>query len=85
MAWPTEVKRPSERIKAVLSGEVLYGDECASIQSACTFYFYQGACSILKMETREKRREALSRIPASVRPFIENEVRRLWDLRRQLS
>ena len=72
---------PSERIKAVLSGQVRFEGEDKAIQSACTFYFYQGAKSVLSLETKEKRREALSRVPENVRPFIENEVRRLWALR----
>lgn len=70
-------ERPSERIKAVLSGQVRYEDEDSAIQSACTFYFYQGAKSVLRLDTKEKRRAALSRVPENVRPFIEDEVRRL--------
>lgn len=74
-------ERPSERIQSVLIGKVRFEDEDKAIQSACTFYFYQGAKSVLSLETKEKRRAALSRVPENVRPFIEDEVRRLLALR----
>lgn len=81
MAWPEHIPKPSERMKAVLMGHVRYEDEDESIQSICTFHFYKGAKSILALDTKEKRRAALSRIPESVRPYVEAEVRRLWALR----
>lgn len=81
MAWPASIPKPSERMKAVLTGQVRFEDEDEAIQSICTFQFYKGAKSILALDTKEKRRAALSRIPESVRPYVEAEVRRLWALR----
>ena len=50
-----------------------------SIQSACSLYIYQGACSVLDLPDIEARRAALARLPALIRPHIEAEIRKLWE------
>ena len=72
---------PSERIAAVLAGRVRMEDEDEAIQSACRFPIYQGAEAILRLNTKEKRRAALAKIPESVRPYVEREAIRLHKLR----
>ena len=72
---------PSKRIEAVLSGRVKMEDEDESIQSACRFPIYQGADAILRLDTKEKRRAALAKIPETVRPYVEREAIRLHKLR----
>lgn len=74
--------RPSFRIKQVLSGKVKLEDEDQGIQSACSFHIYKGAVSILSMTTLQARRDALSKLPEAIRPHVEKEVRRLFDLKR---
>ena len=72
---------PSKRIENVLSGKVRMEDEDEAIQSACRFPIYQGAKAILSLDTKEKRRAALSKIPESIRPHVEKEAIRLHNLR----
>jgi hypothetical protein len=57
-------------------------DEDLSIQSACSLYIYQGACSVLDLPDIEARRAALARLPALIRPHIEAEIRKLWEGRK---
>lgn len=71
-------KRPSDRIKAVLMGRVPLEQEDESIQSACSKYIYDGAKSILSIKDKERRRKALDKVPALIRPHIEAEVMRLF-------
>ena len=76
---------PSKRIKMVLSGEVRMDDEHPSIQSACRLHIYHGAEAVLSLPTKEARRAALSKIPESVRPYVEREAIRLHKLRNSLT
>lgn len=79
--WPPG-KRPSERIEAVLRGVTPLESEDASIQSACSWYIYEGAYEILRMPTKLARQAALAKIPRLVRPHIEAEIMRLHRMRR---
>jgi hypothetical protein len=69
-------RRPSDRIKAVLMGKVALEDEDQGIRSACSKHIYDGAVSVLRLP-KEKRRAALDRLPALIRPHVEQEVIRL--------
>jgi hypothetical protein len=71
-------RRPSDRIKAVLMGKVAMEDEEEGIQSACSKHIYDGAKSILAIPDKEKRRRALDRLPALIRPHIEREAWRIF-------
>jgi len=79
--WRPEL-RPSRRIDRVLRGEVALEDEDASIQSACSFYIHEGATEILAIKDKERRRRALMKIPALIRPHVEKEVWRIFEQRR---
>ena len=79
--WPQGL-RPSERIRAVLLGKVPLDSEDPSIQSACSWYIYEGAAEILKMPGKQARRAALARIPELVRPHVQAEMIRLHRMRR---
>lgn len=72
-------KRPSDRIHAVLMGEVELASEDAGIQSVCSKYIFDGATAVLKLKTKEARRAALDRAPALIRPHLEREVIRLYN------
>lgn len=69
---------PSRKLHDLLSGRTAWDDADKSIQSWAQFEIYRGARDILKLPTKEKRREMLDRIPASLRPRIEAEIMRLW-------
>lgn len=71
-------KRPSDRIRAVLMGEVELTSEDAGIQSVCSKYIFDGATAVLKLKTKEARRAALDKAPALIRPHLEREVMRLF-------
>lgn len=79
--WKPDL-RPSLRIKKVLRGEVPLESEEPAIQSACSFYIYEGAVELLSIPGKQARRAALSRIPALIRPHIEKEAWRIFDRRR---
>ena len=73
--------RPTDQINEVLSGKLHYELAQPAIQSACRLQIYEGACAILKMPDKEARRAALDRIPALIRPYVEEEAMRLWRIR----
>ena len=79
----TDETRPSSRIRRVLRGQVRMEDEEPGIQSACRKYIYDGAVSILAIEGKEARNKALSRVPVLIRPYIEMEARRIYELRKK--
>jgi len=70
--------KPSERIRRVLTGVVRLEDEDAAIQSVCSKYIFDGAMTILSINGKVARKNALSRLPELIRPHIENEVWRIY-------
>lgn len=79
----TDATRPSKRIERILRGKIRMEDEDEGIQSACRKYIYDGAVSILAIEGKEARNKALSRVPVLIRPYIEMEARRIYELRKK--
>lgn len=75
------VKKPSERLKDVLSGKVRLEDEDESIQSWCSFSIHQGAVAIMNKPTKEERQKALQKIPESIRPYVQDRLIVLWNRR----
>lgn len=79
--WKPET-RPSARIDRVLRGLVRLEDEDPAIRSACSKYIYEGALELLSIPGKAARRNALARVPEAIRPHIEKEAWRIFDLRR---
>jgi len=77
MPW-SEAVRPSVWLRRVLSGEIDMKDAPEAIRSWARLAIYQGAKEVLAIHGKEKRRAALARVPANIRPYIEAEVIRLW-------
>ena len=71
-------RRPSDRIRAVLMGQVALESEDPAIQSVCSKYIFDGATAVLKLKTKEARRAALDKAPALIRPHLEREIMRLF-------
>ena len=71
-------KRPTDRIRAVLTGKAPLEGEDPAIQSVCSKYIFDGATAVLKLKTKDARRAALDRAPALIRPHLEREVMRLF-------
>jgi len=67
-----------------LSGALPREQIPAAVLSWSQFFIYQGAREIVLMEAREERLAALEKIPASIRPLVEAEVRELWEVRKEL-
>ena len=65
-------------MREVLKGEVHYELAQPAIQSACRLQIYEGACEILRLPDKEARRAALNKLPALIRPYVEEEAMRLW-------
>jgi len=65
----------------VLSGRIPYSQASPSIQSWLRYDIHLGAIEILALPQHE-RKAALSRIPETVRPLVEAEVKRVWTMRR---
>ena len=72
--------RPSEQINQIMSGRSPYEIAQPAIQSACRIQIYQGACEILKLD-QPLRKAALEKLPALIRPYIQEEVVRIWRIR----
>ena len=73
--------RPSVLIPMVLRGEMLMADAPDAIRSACRLPIYHAARMIVDAPDKGTRRSMLGKIPPSVRPFVEAEVKRLWAFR----
>jgi len=54
----------------------------AGIRSAIRIEIYRAACAVLEHEDKTSRKTALARIPARIRPHIETEARRIWEMRK---
>lgn len=67
----------------VLSGCIRMTDAPTAVQSWLRHDIFLGADEILALPQYE-RKAALARIPVLVRPYVENEVRRLWAMDRSL-
>jgi len=67
-------------MEEVLSGKLHYELAHPAIKSACRLQIYEGACEILKIP-QPLRKAALEKIPALIRPYVEEEVVRLWRMR----
>jgi hypothetical protein len=63
-----------------MAGQSSYEIAQPAIQSACRLQIYQGACEILKLD-QPLRKAALEKLPALIRPYIQEEVVRLWRIR----
>lgn len=79
--WKQEL-RPTYRIEQVLRGRVRLEDEDPAIQSACRLPIHQGALELLAIPGKVARRAALQRIPPLIRPHVEREAFRIYDMRR---
>lgn len=72
------VEKPSLILRRVLMGELPMRDAPDSIQSWARFPIYQAAKQIIAVKELGNRRNMLGKIPATVRPYVEAEIKRLW-------
>lgn len=69
-------------MKEVMEGRKPIEDLDAGIRSAIRIDIYRAACAVLEHEDKTSRKTALARIPARIRPHIEAEARRIWEMRK---
>lgn len=74
-------KLPSEQLADLMEGRVIWDDAPKSIRSWAMFPIYSAANGILKMP-KEKRRAAIDRAPVTVRPILEDQIKRLWKMQK---
>ena len=77
---PDEIPRPSKQLEDLLTGKTAWDDAPPAIRSWAQLPIYQAAKQIVAAPDKGTRRNMLGRIPANVRPHVENEVKRLWKL-----
>jgi hypothetical protein len=80
--WPSNVPRPSDQLADLLRGKLAWGDAPEAIRSWAELPIHQAAAQIVAAPDKGARRNMLGRIPASVRPHVETEVKRLWGRRK---
>lgn len=79
------ITRPAQWwLNEVLAGRITMEDAPASIQSWARFPIFQGAREIVLMETQDERKAELAKVPPLIRPWVEGEVKRIWEMRREL-
>jgi len=78
----TDVVRPTEILTEVLSGRIDMTSAQKAIQSQARLPIYDAASTILAQPDITKRRKMLAKIPELIRPYIEDEIKRLWKMRK---
>ena len=73
---------PSRLIADVIVGRTDLEDQQPAIQSACRLEIYNRACMILDLETKIERRSAIANLPAKLKPHVEKEIMRVWEMRK---
>lgn len=81
MVWHN-AKRPSAQLEDLMMGHVAWEEAQPGIRSWAGRFIYDAACQIIAAPDKATRRRMLGRIPATVRPQVEAEVKRLWGERR---
>jgi len=56
----------------------------ASVRSWSSFFVYRAALGIVLLPTQEERRARLDQAPPRMRPYVEEEIARLWPMRAEL-
>jgi hypothetical protein len=67
----------------LLEGRVTPENADPRIMHWAELYIFQGAEEILSLPSRDERRIALSKVPETIRPYVEREAKRLWELRKK--
>lgn len=78
----SSIAKPSEQLFDLLMGKTAWDDAPDSIRSWARKPIYDAAVEIFKIEWKGNRRNALSKIPAAIRPKVEAEMIRLHNLNR---
>lgn len=66
---------PSEQLAAYLNGE---SAGSPAIRSWAAIEIWNAAVFVSGLPTLEKRRTALEKIPVTIRPYVKDDMRRIW-------
>lgn len=77
-------KWPTEQLSDLLTGKVKWEEAQPAIRSWASFHIYDAAKQIVLMVDKEQRRMALEKIPEAMRPYVKQEVKRIWPMRASL-
>jgi hypothetical protein len=80
--WVGDAQKPSAQLADLLSGKMDWDAAPDAIKSWAQLPIHQAAVQILSEPSKGTRRNMLGRIPATIRPHVEAEAKRLWGLRR---
>jgi hypothetical protein len=72
----------TEALLDLLEGRVAPKDADPRILNWAEFHIHKGAQEILSLPTLADRAKALEKVPATVRPYVEREAKRIWELRK---
>ena len=75
-------KLPSAQLAELLNGHIAWDKAAPAIRSWAAFAIHDAACQVLAITGQEKRRIALDKLPAHIRPMVEAEALRVWNWRR---
>ena len=74
--------RPSEELRALLTGEQDWQETSAAVKSWAAFFIYRHAVEVAKKPSQEARRASLDLVPNNLRPHVEQEARRVYSRNR---
>lgn len=74
--------KPSEQMAEYLMGKTTFEDTPPAIVSWAQKSIYDAACQIIDEPEKGTRRNMLGRVPAAIRPMVEDQVKSLWHKRR---
>ncbi len=76
------IPRPSEQLESLLVGRMAWDDAPEAIRSWAQLAIHQAAQQIAGADDKGTRRNMLGRVPLPMRGRVEDEVKRLWVLRK---
>lgn len=79
-----EIHPPTWWLNQLLTGAIDMHDAPVSVQSWARLPIYEGAREIIMLDTREERARELARVPERIRPYVAEEVKRLWPRRAEV-
>ena len=74
--------KPSTKIQAALDGVAPVSSLNSAERSALQLPVYLMAVMVLSIPSLQARRDKLSTLPPEIKPLVEAEARRVWELRR---
>jgi len=76
---PVRIKKPSQHLHDLLSGNVAPKDTPEAILSWARLEIFKAAKAVTEAESKTKRRAMLDKIPPTIRPFVEREALKMWE------